>query len=67
MDGRTASKKETASTPFEILKTQVYPTLNQAMLKVPQQTTQLIDHIVKTEEVRKHQERLAKQKLLDEL
>jgi hypothetical protein len=30
------SKKETSSTPFEILKTQVYPALNEAMLKVYQ-------------------------------
>jgi hypothetical protein len=37
------------------------------MLKVRDSITQLIDHIVKSEEVRKHQERLAKQKLLDEL
>lgn len=38
MDAKTSSKKETASTPFEILKTQVYPTLNEAMLKVTIET-----------------------------
>lgn len=55
------------ATPFEVLKTQVYPVINEIILKVAQQSIQLIDHIVKSEEVSKHEERLKKKKIIDEL
>jgi hypothetical protein len=44
----------------QMLRQKIYPSLNVALLE-------LIDHIVKTEEVRKHQERLKKQKMIDEI
>ena len=55
------------STPFQVLKTQVYPVINEIILKVLQSSIQLIDHIVKSEEVSKHEERLKKKKVIDEL
>ncbi|CAD8165455.1 unnamed protein product [Paramecium octaurelia] len=45
---------------IEYLENQVYPKLHTALV-------QLIDHIVKTEEVRKHQERLKKIKIFDRI
>lgn len=45
---------------LDYLKDQVFPELHQAMMV-------LIDHVVKTEEVRKHQENLKKIKIFDKL
>ncbi|CAD8064782.1 unnamed protein product [Paramecium primaurelia] len=45
---------------IEYLQNQVYPKLHTALV-------QLIDHVVKTEEVRKHQERLKKIKIFDRI
>ncbi|CAD8059263.1 unnamed protein product [Paramecium primaurelia] len=45
---------------IEYLENQVYPKLHTALV-------QLIDHVVKTEEVRKHQERLKKIKIFDRI
>ncbi|CAD8089706.1 unnamed protein product [Paramecium sonneborni] len=45
---------------IEYLENEVYPKLHIALV-------QLIDHVVKTEEVRKHQERLKKIKIFDRI
>ncbi|CAK93025.1 unnamed protein product (macronuclear) [Paramecium tetraurelia] len=45
---------------IEYLENRVYPKLHTALV-------QLIDHVVKTEEVRKHQERLKKIKIFDRI
>lgn len=45
---------------LEYLKDKVFPELHQALMA-------LIDHVVKTEEVRKHQENLKKIKIFDKL
>ena len=41
--------KKSEQTPFEVLKTQVYPVINEVILKVKDLNIQLIDHIVKSE------------------
>ena len=52
--------QDPTQTPFEVLDREVYPVLNEALHK-------LINHIVKTEEVHKHEQRLIQHRLLDEL
>ncbi|KAL4440974.1 hypothetical protein ABPG74_009387 [Tetrahymena malaccensis] len=46
--------------PIQYLRDKIYPELYQALVM-------LIDHIIKTDEIRKHQERLKRKKVFDKL